>query len=97
MMKFTSAQRIFRPTLVCLLQSHLKRATTNACLASNACRIDVAGVLLEEADSGSKAGKVIADAASSGRTVPVDITVDIINKIVRDTPTNNVFLRDTHV
>ena len=29
---------------------------------------------------------------SSGRTVPVDITVDIINKIVRDTPTNNFIL-----
>ena len=64
---------------------------TNACLNSNACKIDVTSLLLEEADTGSAAGNVIRDAVSSGRTVPVDITVDIINKVVRDAPTNNFF------
>ena len=39
---------------------------TNACLNSNACKIDVTSLLLEEADTGSAAGNVIRDAVSSG-------------------------------
>ena len=92
---YRRARESFRPTLVLSIAKPfetLANVMTNACLNSNACKIDVTSLLLEEADTGSAAGNVIRDAVSSGRTVPVDITVDIINKVVRDAPTNNFII-----
>ena len=48
------------------------------------CRIDT-GLLLEEADSGSKAVSYCGCGVKRANGT-VDITVDVINKIVRDTP-----------
>merc|ERR1711871_647033 len=92
---YRRARESFRPTLILSIAKPfetLANVMTNACLNSNACKIDVSSLLLEEAESGSDIGKLISDAISSGRTVPVDITVDIINKVVRDAPTNNFIL-----
>lgn len=92
---YRRARESFRPTLILSIAKPfetLANVMTNACLNSNACKIDVSSLLLEEAETGSNAGKIISDAVSSGRTVPVDITVDIINKVVRDAPTSNFII-----
>jgi adenylate kinase len=89
---YARACQSFRPTLVlCVSHKFASQASTitQVCLASNACRIQTTSLLLAEAESGSANGKIISESIAAGRTVPIDITVGLINNVVKAAPTTN--------
>ena len=87
---YNRASQSFRPTLtLCMSKKFDSRARvmTQVCLASGASRIKTTELLLAEAESGSANGKIIAESMAAGRTVPVDITIGLINNVVKSSPT----------